>query len=89
MFLYTSPKVWNLLPLSSREIETLYLFKKRLKAYYLNLTFEDITIVLIQERSQKFAMGGLFWGSGGGAPALENFAFFCKNNLILGIFDIK
>ena len=70
-----------------------------------------------QARSQKFAIGGLFWGSGGGAwaggeapsaggwefggkaprrwrhgglgmepPALENFAFFCKNNLILELF---
>ena len=64
-----------------------------------------------QARSQKFAMGGLFWGSGGAAlaaggwgfwgkapshrrhggvgaepPALENFAFFCKNNKILGLF---
>ena len=38
MFLYTSPKVWNSLPLSLREIESLYLFKKRIKAYYLNLT---------------------------------------------------
>ena len=43
MFLYASPKVWNSLPPSLREIETLYLFKQRLKAYYLNLTFEDIT----------------------------------------------
>ena len=34
------------------------------------------------------AAGGQ-WGSGGfGAkpPALENFAFFCKNNFILGLF---
>ena len=45
MFLYASPKVWNSLPLSLREIETLYLFKQRLKAYYLNLTFKDITTV--------------------------------------------
>ena len=28
-----------------REIETLYLFKKRLKEYYFNLAFEDITTV--------------------------------------------
>ena len=35
MFSYASPKVWNLLPLSLREIETLYLFKKCLKAYIL------------------------------------------------------
>ena len=30
-------------------------------------------------------MGGLFWGSGGGVPTLKNFAFFCKNNSILGL----
>ena len=40
-----APKVLNSLPLSLREIETLYLFKQRLKAYYLNLTYEDITTV--------------------------------------------
>ena len=34
MFLYASPKVWNSLPPFLRKIETLYLFKKRLKAYY-------------------------------------------------------
>ena len=28
-------------------------------------------------------------GSGGEPPALENFAFFCKNNLILGLFRLK
>ena len=39
-----------------------------------------------QARSQKFAMGGLFWGSEGEPPALENFAFFCKMNLILELF---
>ena len=52
-----------------------------------------------QARSQKFAMGGCFGGleaeppvAGGtgvwGAepPALENFAFFCKNNLTLELF---
>ena len=26
-------------------------------------------MILVQARSQKFAMGGLFWGSGGGAPS--------------------
>ena len=39
-----------------------------------------------QARSQKFAMGGLFGGFGGGPPALENLAFFGKNNLILELF---
>ena len=59
-------------------------------------------ITSIQARSQKFAMGGAVlgvWGFGGKAPsrrrhgglgaeppALENFAFFCKNNFILGLF---
>ena len=42
MFSYASPKIWNSLPLFLREIETLYLFKKRVKAYYFNLAFEDI-----------------------------------------------
>ena len=28
-------------------------------------------------------------GSGGLAPALENFAFFCKTNLILGLYFDK
>ena len=41
-----------------------------------------------QARSQEFAMGG-----GGGlaaeTPALKNFAFFCKNNFILELFDSK
>ena len=45
LFLCASPKVWNSLPLSLREIETLSLFKQRLKAYYFNLAFEDITTV--------------------------------------------
>ena len=45
MFWYASPKLWNLLPLSLREIETFYLFKKRLKAYNFNLAFKDITTI--------------------------------------------
>ena len=46
MFSCASPKIWNSLPLSLREIlETLSPFKKRLKAYYFNLAFEDITTV--------------------------------------------
>ena len=51
MFSCASPKAWNSLPLSLREIETLSLFKKRLKAFYFNLAFEDITTV----RCQYFA----------------------------------
>ena len=30
--------------------------------------------------------GGCFGGLGAEPPALENFACFCKNNLILGLF---
>ena len=65
--------------------------------------FNILQSACTQARSQKFAMGGIIWGSGGKAPsrrrlgglgaelpALENFAFFfCKNNLILGLFNKK
>ena len=39
------PRYGIRLPLSLREMETLSLFKKRLKAFYFNLAFEDITTV--------------------------------------------
>ena len=39
-----------------------------------------------QARREKFAMGGCFGGLGAEPPALENFACFCKNNLILVLF---
>ena len=43
--------------------------------------------VVGQARSQKFAMGGGYFEGLGAEPSeLENFAFFCKNNLILGLF---
>ena len=32
---------------------------------------------------------GRFGGLGAETPALENFAFFCKNNLTLGVILIK
>ena len=35
----------------------------------------------LQARSQKFAMGGLSQGSGGGAPSARNFAFFLQKLL--------
>ena len=48
LFSYASLKVWNSLPLSLREIETLSFFKKRLEAYYFNLAFEfDASILLL------------------------------------------
>ena len=48
LFSYSSPKEWNSLPLSLREIETLYFFKKSLKSYYFNFAFEDISTVWCQ-----------------------------------------
>ena len=43
----------------------------------------------VQARSQKFAMGGLFWESGGGAPSARKFCIFLQNNLILELFLMK
>ena len=48
IFSYASLNVWNSLPLSLREIETLFVFKKRQKAHYFNLAFEDIATVWCQ-----------------------------------------
>ena len=45
MFSYASPKVWNSSPLSLLEIETLSLFKKRLKTCYFKIAFEGATTV--------------------------------------------
>ena len=45
VFSYAPPKIWNSLSLSLLEIGTLSFFKKRLKAYYFNLAFEDVTTV--------------------------------------------
>ena len=45
MFSFASPKVWISSPPSLREVETLSRFKKRLKAYYFNSAFEDVTTV--------------------------------------------
>ena len=46
----------------------------------------EVADYVAQARSQKFAMGGCSGGLGAEPPALENFAFFCKNNFILGLF---
>ena len=37
MFSYALTRIWNSLPPSQREIETLHFFKKRLKTFYFNL----------------------------------------------------
>ena len=47
---------------------------------------KEKTNCVLQARSQKFAMGSCFGGLGAEPPALENLAFFCKNNFILGLF---
>ena len=68
----------------------IFLHAKHAKSKAIIMT-ADIDVVVIgtycfQARSQKFAMGGCFGGLEAKPPALENFAFFCKNNLILGLF---
>ena len=40
-------------------------------------------------RSQKFAMGGLFWGLGAEPQRSKILHFFCKNNLIFRAIVIK
>ena len=50
---------------------------------YLHPIFD---VLCNQMRSQKLEMGGCFWGLGAEPPALENFAFLCKNNVILWLF---
>ena len=45
--------------------------------------------VMVRMRSQESAMGGCLGGLGTEPPALENFAFFCKNNFFLGLFWFK
>ena len=42
-----------------------------------------------QARSQKFAMGGLFWGSRGGAPSARKFCIFLQNNIFRAILIKK
>ena len=42
-----------------------------------------------QARSQKFAMGGLFWGSGGGAPSARKFCIFFQKYINFRAILIK
>ena len=51
------------------------------------LLFHNYCQQSMQARCQKFVMGGCLGGLGAEPPALENVAFFCKNNFILGYFD--
>ena len=39
--------------------------------------------VVTRHVARNSQWSGCFRGSGGGAPNAKNFAFFCKNNLIL------
>ena len=56
--------------------------EEQIKSY----DFSSGTLAGTQARSQKFTMGGCFGGLEAEPPALENFAFFCKMNLILELF---
>ena len=42
-----------------------------------------------QARSEKFAIGGLFWGSGGGASSARKFCMFLQNELNFRAILIK
>ena len=50
----------------------------------INLAKLGIITMRVARNSQW--KGGCFGGVGAEPPALENFAFFCKNNLILELF---
>ena len=52
---------------------------------YLDPQKSSMTMV----RSHIFGMGKLLWGLGAQPLALKNFAFFCKNYLILGLKLLK
>ena len=56
--------------------------KEQKKSY----DFNSGTLAGTQVRSQKFTMGSCFGGLEAEPPALENFAFFRKMNLILERF---
>ena len=43
--------------------------------------FSSGSLAGTQVQSQKFAMGGLFWGSGGGVSSAQNFCIFLQNEL--------
>lgn len=45
MFSFASPKIWNSLPLSLREIESVSLFKAHLKSPFFSMAFEDVATV--------------------------------------------
>ena len=57
------------------------IFKENLRVDYYLVLFVLLPLIWAQARSQKFAIrGGCFGGLRAEPPALENFAFFCKNN---------
>ena len=51
-------------------------FWKRIDMLLTNRLYLADSLAYRQARSQKFAMGGLFWGSGGGAPSAQKFCIF-------------
>ena len=51
--------------------------------------FSSGTLAGTQARSQKFTMGGMFWGSGGGASSARKFCIFSQNELNFRAILIK
>ena len=45
IFSCASSHVWNSLPLSLREIESMSRFKKQLKRHYFSIAFEDVNVI--------------------------------------------
>ena len=46
----------------------------------------EFTVLMGRRVARNSQWGGAVGGLGAEPPALENFAFFCKNNFILGLF---
>ena len=45
MFSFAAPKVWNSLPLSLREIDSVSIFKAHLKSHFFSIAFADVATV--------------------------------------------
>ena len=58
----------------------------KLEHFFSRILVDTCAQMHTQARSQRFAMGGCLGGLEAEPPALENFAFFCKNKLILELF---
>ncbi len=56
-FFYLAPKLWNNLPYTVREADTLFQFKSRLKTHLFNLVYTEHTNTLLIYKSVKGLLG--------------------------------